>query len=90
MNQQMPEWPEDLSSWSLDELQRCRTEYRAMAAQLRQEAAALINRRLAKQISMEDYVSGRKLEAESASECKRRSVALENEIATRRSGPARR
>lgn len=86
----MPDWPEDLSSWSLDELQRHRTECRAAAAQLRHELASLINSRLAKQISMEDYVAHRKQSADSASECKRRSVALENEIASRRLSSPRR
>ena len=79
----MPEWSENLSGWSLDELQGLRTENRALAKELRLKSAALINKRLAKEISLEDYVAGRQLGTEAAAECKRRAIALENEIATR-------
>ncbi len=80
----MPEWPENLSGWSLDELQRFRDENRALAKELRLKSATLINRRLAKEISLEEYMEGRQLGNESAAECKRRALAIENEIAYRR------
>jgi hypothetical protein len=85
----MPEWAENLSGWSLNELQAMRTENRARAKELRLKSASLINKRLAKEISLEDYMSGRQSGTEAAAECKRRAIALENEIAARQIHAAR-
>ena len=80
----MPEWPENLSGLNLDELQRLRAENRALAKEIRLKSATLINSRLAKQVSLEDYVASRQIGNDTAAECKRRAIAIENEIAYRR------
>ena len=80
----MKEWPDNLTEQSLEALQRLRDQNRALAKELRLKSAALVNSRLAKQISLEDYAAGRLSGVDSAEECKRRALEVENELAARR------
>jgi hypothetical protein len=78
-----PLWPNDLSGRSLDEVLRAKTENRAWHRTLRQRATALVNSRLAKAISLEEYAAGRQQANEDAAECKRREGILDHEIHSR-------
>jgi hypothetical protein len=76
----MPQWVEDLSVASLEEVFRSQTENRAWHKELRLQTATLINNRLAKRISLDEYAANRKVGAEEAAECKRRAAILVKEI----------
>lgn len=76
-------WSEDLSLCSLDEVYLCQAENRAWSKELRLKTASLVNRRLAKDISQDEYTANRKQAVEDAVECKRRAEVLANEIAGR-------
>jgi len=52
----------------------------AWSKEVRLRANALVNNRLAKQITQEDYQSGRKQASEDASECRRRADLLNARI----------
>ena len=66
---------------------RLQAENRAWSKQLRLEAQALVNNRLAKGISLEEYASSRLLAAESSAECRRRAATLSREIENRSAHP---
>jgi len=83
----MPFWPEKIEERSLDEMFRLQAENRAWSKQLRLEAQVLVNTRLAKNISMEEYTSSRQQAAESTAECRRRAATLSREIETRGAHP---
>jgi len=83
----MPVWPENLEERSLDEMFRLQAENRAWSKQLRMETQALVNTRLAKNISMEEYASSRILAAQSSAECRRRAETLAREIESRGAHP---
>jgi hypothetical protein len=78
-----PLWTDDLSGRSLIEILRSDTENRAWNKALRCRVAALVNSRLAKQISLEEYAISRQHENENAAECKRRGAILVNEMSSR-------
>lgn len=83
----MPFWPEKIEERSLDEMFRLQAENRAWSKQLRVEAQALVNTRLAKGISLEEYASSRLLAAESSAECRRRAATLSRQIENRGAHP---
>ena len=83
----MPKWPENVAERSLDELFLLQAENRAWNKQLRTRATALVNTRLAKDISMEDYTASRLNAASETDECKRRAMILLHEIERRASRP---
>lgn len=83
----MPFWPEKIEERNLDEMFRLQADNRAWSKQLRLEAQVLVNTRLAKTISMEEYASSRLLAAESSAECRRRAQALSREIESRVAHP---
>ena len=62
---------------------RSDTENRAWNKALRCRVAALVNRRLAKQISLEEYAISRQQENENAAECRRRGAILVSEMSSR-------
>lgn len=82
-----PIFPENIATRSLDELFAMQAENRAWNKQLRTLTSSLVNTRLAKNISLEDYAATRRQAAQDAEECKRRSMALMNEIDRRASRP---
>ena len=79
----MPLWFEDISTCSFEEILRSQTDNRAWSKELRLRTAALINSRLAKLISWEEYTANRKLAGHDAAECKRRAAMLADEITCR-------
>jgi hypothetical protein len=83
----MPVWPENISAHSLDEIFAMQTENRAWNKELRSQASLLVNTRLAKSISLEDYAASRQRASHEAAECKRRAMALLNEIERRAARP---
>ena len=80
----MPEWSEDLSQHTLDEIVGLHDENRTWQRELRTRATALVNSKLAKQISPEEYALKRATAKTDAEECKRRESILVLEVWTRR------
>jgi len=62
---------------------RSDAENRAWNKALRSRVAALVNTRLAKQISLEEYAIIRQHENENAAECKRRGAIIVSEMNSR-------
>jgi hypothetical protein len=83
-------WREDFSTASLDEVLQTQAENRTWNKELRLKANALVNSRLAKAITQDDYVSNRKRAAEEALECQRRASILQSVIIRYTSSPLRR
>jgi hypothetical protein len=83
----MPFWPDKIQERSLDEMFRLQAENRAWSKQLRMEMQVLVNARLAKTISLEEYASSRLVAAENAAECRRRAETLSREIESRGAHP---
>ena len=79
----MTVWSEDFTGASVDELLRSQAENRAWNKELRLKSTALVNSRLAKDISLEEYAAHRKQANDDAAECKRRATILANEISCR-------
>jgi len=71
---------QDFSGRSLEDVLRIEAENRAWNKRLRLETTALVDRRLAKQISQEEYTLLRRSASEDAAECKRQRTVLVNEI----------
>ncbi len=83
MNRVKPLWSEDQSKRSLEEILRAEAENRAWNKTLRGQVTALVDSRLAKQISLEAYAARRQHGNEDAAECKRRGTILVDEIGSR-------
>jgi hypothetical protein len=83
-------WREDFSSSSLEEVLETQAENRVWSKELRRKANALVNSRLAKDISQDDYLSTRHLAGEEAAECRRRAMILLSQLARRTGSPLRR
>jgi hypothetical protein len=83
----MPIWPENIEERSLDEMFRLQACNRAWSKQLRQESQVLVNSRLAKIISLEEYASSREQAAQQAIECRRRADVLSRLIESRGAHP---
>jgi len=81
----MRPWAEDFSRFSLEDLLRFRAANRAWSRELRAETNTLVNHRLAKEVSQDDYLARRKQLHEDAAECRSRADVLEVQVA-RRSG----
>ena len=73
-------WPEDFSACSLEEVIKSQTENRAWSKELRRRTDVLVNSRLAKNISQDDYLADRKLAHEESAECRRRAGILDTQI----------
>jgi hypothetical protein len=83
----MSSWPEDLSSCSLKEVLGWQAENRAWNKEIRLKTNTLVNSRLAKNISQDDYLAHRKLVHEDAEECRRRANILDAQIVRHTVGP---
>ena len=77
-----PAWSDDLSGWTLDELLRAEAENRAWNQTLRLENAELVNKRLAQQMTIEEYRVSRRIVSDNTAECRRRKTLLETRIST--------
>ena len=76
----MRPWSEDFAGCGLDDILQSQAENRAWSRELRRKTNSLVNSRLAKEISQEDYLASRKLAHEEATECQRRAAILEEQI----------
>ena len=74
-------WRDDFSTSSLEEVMQYQTENRAWSKELRDRTNALVNSRLANQITQADYLASRQLARQDAVECQRRAAILEAYIA---------
>jgi hypothetical protein len=83
----MRQWPENMSACSLAEVQELQAQNRAWNKELRARSAALVNTRLAKNISQEEYAVRRQGTGDEAAECKRRAMILAAELESRASHP---
>jgi hypothetical protein len=79
----MPNWPTDLSTCTLEEIFTSEIDNRAWYKELRLLNTALVNKRLAKNISQDEYTVTRRETTEAAAECKRRGAILVREITRR-------
>ena len=77
-------WPEDFSTSTLEEVLFRLAENRAWSKELRSQSSVLVNSRLAKSITQDDYLVNRQRAHEEAAECRRRAVILDNQLAMRR------
>jgi hypothetical protein len=73
-------WPDDFSTVTLEEILRYQLENRAWSKELRFRSNALVNKRLANEITQDDYLANRKLTRQEAEECQRRAAILESQI----------
>ena len=71
-------WRDDFSTLSLEEVLRYQIENRAWSKELRFRSSALVNSRLANEISQDDYLANRKLARQDAKECQRRAAILDS------------
>lgn len=69
-------WREDLSTSSLQEVLDSQAENQLWSKELRRKSSALVNSRLAKNISQSEYLLTRALTDKEAVECRRRSQIL--------------
>ena len=76
----MPLWRDDFSTLSLEEVLKYQLENRAWNKELRNLTTALVNRRLANEISQDDYLTNRKIALENSVECQRRAAILDSQI----------
>ena len=72
----MPISADELSMLSEAEATMMRLENRAWSKELRRSMAALVNSRMAHQISHEEYLAGRKAGLDDKAECERRMAVL--------------
>ncbi len=79
----MPRSSDNLSGSSLEEVLRAETENRAWSKTLLHRTTALLNSRLAKAISFEEYGVFRNQANEEAAECRRQGTILSHEIRSR-------
>jgi hypothetical protein len=78
-----PKSSDALSANSLEQVLRAETENRAWSKTLRQRVTALLNSRLAKAISFEEYTVFRQQANKDAAECKQQGRILDDEIRSR-------
>jgi hypothetical protein len=83
----MSSWPEDFSTCTLKEVLGWQAENRAWNKELRLKTNLLVNSRLAKSISQNDYLATRKQVHEETAECRRRANLLDAQIARHMVGP---
>ena len=88
ISQMMSTWREDLSTCTLEEVLRSQVENRAWSRELRQKASSLVNSRLAKEVSRDDYLARRKVADQEATECRRRATMLHAQICSKIGSPA--
>jgi len=81
----MPDWLDNLSQRTDQEIVALQQANRAWQKELKLQAAALINNKLAKRIKQEEYIAYRETAKNEANECKRRGSILADELWHRRS-----
>jgi hypothetical protein len=86
----MSPWSEDFSECSLEQILSSQAENRAWGKELRHKTNALVNSRLAKNITQDDYVADRMLAREEAAEYRRRAAILDSLIERRSAHPVHR
>ena len=73
-------WPDDFSTVTLEEILRYQLANRAWSKELRGRSTVLVNKRLANEITQDDYLTNRKLTRQEAEECQRRAAILDSQI----------
>ena len=76
----MPPWSDTYSASSLEDVLQKQAENRAWSKELRHKANVLVNSRLSNDISLADYLAGRKMGHEESAECRRRASLIDLEI----------
>jgi hypothetical protein len=76
----MPIWRDDFSTVTLEEILQYQLENRAWNKELRFRSNVLVNKRLANEITQDDYLTNRKLTRQEAEECQRRAAILDSQI----------
>jgi hypothetical protein len=76
-------WTEDLTKLSVEEVVSLEVQNREWGKGLRLGTAALVNSRLAKKITTEEYAVSRQRNKEEAAEYRRRTFLLMDEIVKR-------
>jgi hypothetical protein len=79
-----PFWPDDLSGLSHQDVLNFMADNRAWNKRLREGTATLVNTRLAKTITQEEYALRRNRANQDAAECQRRAGMLVRDIAIRK------
>jgi hypothetical protein len=79
----MPEWSENFSNRTLQEVLRTKDDNRAWSKELRVGMNAVLDKKLAKKISLEEYAANRRHFKDEMAECLRRSTILAQEITIR-------
>jgi hypothetical protein len=82
-----PFWPDDLSGLSDQAVLNYMAENRAWNKRLREGTTALVNTRLAKTITNEEYASERSRNSKDVAECWRRASMLVRDLAIRERQP---
>ena len=82
----MPDWSEDLSQHTLEEIIALQEQNRVWQRDLRTRAATLVNKKSAKQISPDEYLAERRAVNIDVDECRRRTRILIYEVWGRRRG----
>ena len=77
---------QDLAKLSLEEILEFLAENRAWKKRLREGTAALVNARLAKAITREEYAASRERANDDSAECKRREEMLLGDLDKREKG----
>jgi hypothetical protein len=80
----VPTWSEDFSGRSLQEVVALMTENRAWHKEIRRQTGVLVDSKLAKEISREEYCAHRQRFNDEVAECRRRTAVLTDEIVSRR------
>ena len=73
-------WPDDFSAITLEEILRYQLENRAWSKELRGRSTVLVNKRLANEITQDDYLTNRKVTRQESEECQRRAAILDSQI----------
>ena len=73
-------WRDDFSTLSLEDVLKYQLENRAWSKELRFRSSELVNRRLANEITQDDYLANRKVTRQEAEECQRRAAILDSQI----------
>jgi hypothetical protein len=82
----IPFWPDNLSGLSDEVVLNYMAENRAWNKSLRERTVALVNTRLAKTITNEEYASKRNRNTKDTEECWRRAGMLVSDMALRERG----
>ncbi len=83
----MQPWSDDFSECGLEEILQYQTANRAWSKELRRQTNELVNSRLAKSLSQDDYLAGRKRVHEDTAECRNRANILDAQIVRHSSLP---